>query len=100
MEIGALICKPMAPKCNKCPINEYCYASKKRFSEQFPIKTKSKLKPNYNVVVAIIWRQNKFYIQKRGTNKMLGGLWEFPGGIVKRGEDPESFFETKSFHRM
>ena len=97
MEIGALICKPIGPKCNKCPINEYCYALKKGFPEQFPNKTKSKPKPNYDVVVAIIWRQNKFYIQKRGTNKMLGGLWEFPGGIVKRGEDPESVLKQKVF---
>ena len=97
MEIGAIICKPIVPKCNKCPINEYCYAQKKGFPEQFPIKTKSKPKPNYDVVVAIIWRQNKFYIQKRGANKMLGGLWEFPGGIVKKGEDPESVLKQKVF---
>ena len=27
--------------------------------------------------------------QKRNPDKMLGGLWEFPGGIVNKGEDPK-----------
>ena len=49
------------------------------------------------MVVAIIWRDNKFYIQKRETDKMLGGLWEFPGGIVKKGEDPKIILRHKVF---
>ena len=47
------------------------------------------------MVVAIIWRKNKFYIQKRKTYKMLGGLWEFPGGIVNKGEDPKIILRHK-----
>ena len=28
---------------------------------------------------------------------MLGGLWEFPGGIVKKGEDPKIILRRKVF---
>ena len=89
MEIGALICKPYNPACRKCPVNNFCYASKTRHPETYPAKNKLKPRPHFNVAVAIIWRKNKFYIQKRDTDKMLGGLWEFPGGIVKKGQDPD-----------
>ena len=95
MEIGALICKPINPKCNKCPINENCYALRKGYPENFPAKSMRKLRPQYDVVVAIIWRGNKFYIQKRNPDKMLGGLWEFPGGIVNKGEDPKIILKHK-----
>ena len=95
MEIGALICKPINPKCNKCPINENCYALRKGYPENFPAKSRRKLRPQYDVVVAIIWRGNKFYIQKRNPDKMLGGLWEFPGGIVNKGEDPKIILRHK-----
>ena len=95
MEIGALICKPFNPICTKCPVNKFCYASKRDRPEAYPIKNKIKPRPHFNVVIAIIWRQNKFFIQKRKTEKMLGGLWEFPGGIVSQGEDPKSILKDR-----
>ncbi len=95
MEIGALICRPINPRCKECPINKNCYAFAKGDPENFPEKSMKKSRPKYDVVVAIIWRDNKFYIQKRQKGKMLGGLWEFPGGIVNKGEDPEKFLKQK-----
>ena len=95
MEIGALICKPVTPKCYLCPIAEYCNAFKVGYPDKYPIRKKVKGIPHYNVAVAIIWRDKKFYIQKRETNKMLGGLWEFPGGIVNKGENMEEVLKKK-----
>ena len=97
MEIGALICKPYNPVCKKCPINNFCYASKRRRPEVYPVKNKLKPTPHFNVVIAIIWRKDKFYIQKRSTDQMLGGLWEFPGGIVNQGQNPELFLKQKVY---
>ena len=97
MEIGALICRPINPRCTECPLNENCYAFAKGNPESFPAKTIRKSKPQYDVVVAIIWRDNKFYIQKRQKDKMLGGLWEFPGGIVDKGENPRIILRQKVF---
>lgn len=97
MEIGALICKPLNPLCDKCPINNFCYATKIDKPESYPTKNKIKAKPHYNVAIAIIWRKNKFYIQKRNAEKMLGGLWEFPGGVVDEGKDPEVVLKQKVY---
>jgi len=97
MEIGALICKPYNPVCKKCPINNFCYASKKRLPEAYPGKNKLKPRPHFNVAIAIIWRKNKFYIQKRNPDQMLGGLWEFPGVIVKQGQDSEAALKQKVY---
>ena len=97
MEIGALICKPYNPVCKKCPINNFCYALKKGHPEVYPVKNKLKPIPYFNVVIAIIWRKDKFYIQKRSTDQMLGGLWEFPGGIVNQGQDSELFLKQKVY---
>ena len=86
MEIGALICLPKNPQCHKCPIKLFCKAFKTRNPNIYPISTKQKTKPHFDVVVGIIWRNGKIFIQKRSNDKMLGGLWEFPGGKVKKGE--------------
>ncbi len=97
MEIGALICKPYNPVCIECPISNFCYALKRNRPDAYPIKIKYKPKPHYNVVIGIIWRKDKFYIQKRKNDQMLGGLWEFPGGVVKQEQDPELALKQKLY---
>ena len=97
MEIGSLICKPLNPLCYKCPLKGYCYSFKKGVPENYPLKAIPKSKPHYKVVVAIIWKNKKFYIQKRNLNKMLGGLWEFPGGKIDHGENAESGLIRKTY---
>tara|TARA_Y100001934_G_C12385631_1_gene795462 strand:- start:10358 stop:11419 length:1062 start_codon:yes stop_codon:yes gene_type:complete len=87
MDLGAAICTPKNPKCHKCPISKFCKANFYKNPQFYPMKIKKKIKPHYIVVAGIIWRDEFFYIQKRRKDKMLGGLWEFPGGKVKKGEN-------------
>lgn len=41
------------------------------------------------VVAALLWKENKFLIAKRPAHKARGGLWEFVGGKVEKGESKE-----------
>ncbi len=41
------------------------------------------------VVAALIWQGEKFMICQRPPHKARGGLWEFVGGKIERGESPE-----------
>ena len=86
MELGAIVCAPKNPKCALCPISHYCKGFLLGSPESYPLLKKKKMIPHYTIVVGLIWRKNKFYIQKRGNKGMLAGLWEFPGGKVKNGE--------------
>ncbi len=38
------------------------------------------------VVAALLWNEDKFFIAQRSEERDLGGLWEFPGGKVEEGE--------------
>ena len=89
MELGALICTSEFPKCFKCPLSKNCKAHQSANPTNYPQKKVKRAIPHFNVVTAIIWRGNTFYIQKRSDDKMLGGLWEFPGGKVEKGETLE-----------
>lgn len=42
------------------------------------------------VVAGVIYKNNKFLIAKRNLKKAQGGLWEFPGGKVEKGESYEN----------
>ena len=41
---------------------------------------------SFDVVAAIIVKNNKFFIAQRNKNKHLGLRWEFPGGKVEKNE--------------
>lgn len=41
------------------------------------------------VVAALIYRSERFFICRRPSHKSRGGLWEFVGGKVEPGETPE-----------
>ncbi len=40
----------------------------------------------FDVVAAIIIKDNKFFIAQRNRSKHMGLSWEFPGGKVEKGE--------------
>ena len=42
------------------------------------------------VAVALVDADNRVLIAQRPAHKMLGNLWEFPGGKVHDGESPEA----------
>ncbi|GJL79535.1 MAG: A/G-specific adenine glycosylase [Nitrospinaceae bacterium] len=89
MELGATICLPKKPLCLLCPLNKSCMAKRNGVQEHFPpAKVKSAAK-KIEVSAAVIHRNGKTYIQQRPQKGLMGGLWEFPGGKMEKGENPE-----------
>src|SRR5687768_5506033 len=87
MEMGRVICTPRSPDCARCPVNEYCRAYRLGVQEQRPVKTPKAKTPHYDVTAGVIRREDgKILIAQRPVDKMLGGLWEFPGGKRHDGE--------------
>ena len=89
MELGATICRPQKANCKVCPIKNYCNGYKKNDYMLYPIKIKKTKKPHYIIVAGIIRYKEKIIISKRKPEAMLGGLWEFPGGKIKKNETHE-----------
>ena len=86
MDLGREICKPQLPNCLECPLIQNCQAKQREVVEKFPYKKVKKIIPKYDVVVGMIWKNNQFIISKRPQNKLLGNLWELPGGKIKKHE--------------
>jgi len=89
MDLGALVCKPKDPQCTQCPLAATCFAFRHRKTKDLPFKSKLAPVPHYHIGVAVIWQDNQILIAKRPEDKMLGGLWEFPGGKQEPGETIE-----------
>ena len=86
MELGALVCRSSEPLCIACPVREYCLAYAKGLQEVIP-ERKKKFIQDVKVVIAIIKKNDKFFIQKRPSSGLFADLWEFPGGKIEPKEN-------------
>ena len=100
MDLGREICIPQKPKCTICPLESLCVANKKNLIKQFSMKSKTKVKPIYDVVVGMIWKKNKILISKRKKNGLLGGLWELPGGKIYKKESHTECLERELYEEL
>ena len=42
------------------------------------------------VAIAVLWQDGKVLVRRRRPDEPLPDLWEFPGGKIGSGEDPEA----------
>ncbi len=90
MELGALICRPKAPLCEACPLQSFCEAFQTGKVTAYPRKTVSRPTPQYHIAVGVVIKKRRVLITRRKADGLLGGLWEFPGGKIKKGEKAEA----------
>ena len=83
MELGALVCKPKAPDCSRCPLRGECLAYARGSQSELPVRKAKPAVPHYTVTAAVIREGGLILIAQRPQGGMLGGLWEFPGGKLE-----------------
>ncbi len=83
MEIGALVCKPIKPLCNQCPISKYCESFKKN---NFKIESKVKFNKIKYFEAKIYQNHNKYLVIKNNKFKFLKNLFIFPMKEVEKNE--------------
>ena len=90
MELGALVCRPRAPRCLLCPVAFACCARASGEPERYPASVQAAERPTVHAACAIVRRRGRLLVVQRPERGLLGGLWEFPGGRVGEGESVEA----------
>lgn len=87
IELGARLCVPTQPRCDDCPVADWCRAhAELEDPSVLPLRPVRKQRPHLQVTAGIIRRAGKLLIAQRPAGGMLAGLWEFPGGKQEPGE--------------
>lgn len=88
MEFGALICSKR-PKCDHCPLVDLCKAHAEGIVSERPVLPPSKKIIRVDMATGVLVHKGRVLIQKRKPDDVWPGLWEFPGGVIEKGETPE-----------
>lgn len=89
MELGATVCTPRSPACDRCPVAAVCRARTNGTVAERPRPKPKKALPEDDVATAVIVSPSgRILVVRRPEEGLLGGMWEFPGTAVRAGETP------------
>ena len=91
MELGALICKPINPLCNQCPISKKCMSFKKK---DFEITKNIKKKIDKYFVLKVYKKDQSYLLIKNTKFNFLKNLTIFPMEELSK---PKKFNENLNF---
>ena len=78
MELGALVCRPRAPLCPRCPLRRMCEGHRLRTPEAYPEKPPKKPRRTVSGIMVMAERGGRLLLRRRPPSGLWGGRWEFP----------------------
>ncbi|QEG25997.1 putative A/G-specific adenine glycosylase YfhQ [Gemmata obscuriglobus] len=88
MELGALVCTPTAPACDRCPVRDNCEAKRLGRQDQIPPKKKQPaITEVAEVGVVIRDGANVLLCQRPANAGRWQNMWEIPHAPRTEGED-------------
>ena len=90
MDLGATLCTPRKPDCDRCPWQSHCAAYAAGDPCRWPVTDAPKPLPIQVIGVGVVLNaEGEVLIDQRLEEGLLGGMWEFPGGKQEQGETIE-----------
>jgi A/G-specific adenine glycosylase len=78
MDLGAVICRPKAPLCERCPVAACCAALARGDPETFPRRTAKAERPHRYGVAYVLTRGDEVALVRRPPKGLLGGMLALP----------------------
>jgi len=78
MELGATICTPRRPGCEACPLRAECLACARGIQESLPEGRGRKAPVAVTVRAALIEKDGRVLLARRGEGRLMGRMWELP----------------------
>ncbi|MBS0362928.1 MAG: A/G-specific adenine glycosylase [Proteobacteria bacterium] len=78
MDLGATVCRPKSPLCDRCPITAHCAGLATGAPEDFPRKAAKTLRPHRHGVAYLLTRGDQVALVRRPPKGLLGGMLALP----------------------
>ena len=78
MDLGATVCRPKAPLCDRCPLAGHCAALAAGAPETYPRRTAKADRPHRYGVAYVLTRGDEVALVRRPPTGLLGGMLALP----------------------
>jgi A/G-specific adenine glycosylase len=78
MELGATVCTPRAPRCERCPVGAECFARRSACIDEVPGRTRRRAPERVRRAALVVERRGRVLLVRHDDGRLLRGLWEFP----------------------
>jgi A/G-specific adenine glycosylase len=78
MDLGAVICRPKAPLCDRCPVAAACLARAGGEPDSYPRRTAKAERPHRFGVAYVLTRGEEVALVRRPPKGLLGGMLALP----------------------
>ena len=89
MELGALVCKPVEPRCGRCPLAKHCRARSDGSQDEIPKRPRELPAVAVSEVAMVVRRRADVLLVRRPAIGRWPDLWEFPHTPLAPGESHE-----------
>jgi A/G-specific adenine glycosylase len=93
MELGATICLPRRPRCERCPLAGSCEAFRDGRQADHPGRRIRRKPTDVRLAVVRVERGGCLLLSRAPDGGLLGGMWGLPGVEVPAGADPAGTLE-------
>ena len=80
MELGATVCTPASPRCDRCPIRSSCLGRAQGIEGEIPRPKSRPVRTVVHIHLVIVRRGEEILLERRPTGGVWGGLWQ-PIGV-------------------
>jgi A/G-specific adenine glycosylase len=77
MELGATVCSPKAPECERCPVSGFCRAYRENAQATIPRLAKRAQITEVTEASVAVRRDNTYLLRRRTVGERWAGLWDF-----------------------
>jgi len=93
MDLGAMICTPVEPRCPECPVRSCCRAFRDGVKRDIP-RPRTRPQPTFvNDAMIAVRKDGRYLLRRSPPGERWAGLWEFlrislgEGKLQKNGDD-------------
>jgi A/G-specific adenine glycosylase len=75
MDLGATVCRPRAPACERCPVQRYCLAFEQQRVADYPRPKQRRAVPERSAAWCVALDDQGVWLLQRPSPGIWGGLW-------------------------